>query len=231
MGTEEKSEKREAPLLFPSEDSEQRKGRTALLVPPGMRHSIGDYCSRYDQYLRMVSHEAVGSFNPWLIAERSVNVPCHEGSPTLSLLKCYPTDRLGKDWPRSHAFGLGVPVVAFGLVARFLCERPLPREKRLWSSLGDVAKGACCGLPSLGRAGLSCGRREGSSTREHSPGSEAVWSRSLQGWTDGRACSSRPSGFATCSLALLLPRSFRGVRKHSPAAAKFLKNRLDFFLM
>ncbi|XP_006100727.1 protein moonraker isoform X1 [Myotis lucifugus] len=69
MGTEEKSEKREAPLLFPSEDSEQRKGRTALLVPPGMRRSIGDYCSRYDQYLRMVSHEAVGSFNPWLIAE------------------------------------------------------------------------------------------------------------------------------------------------------------------
>ncbi|EPQ03151.1 Putative protein KIAA0753 [Myotis brandtii] len=69
VGTEEKSEKREAPLLFPSEDSEQRKDRTALLVPPGMRRSIGDYCSRYDQYLRMVSHEAVGSFNPWLIAE------------------------------------------------------------------------------------------------------------------------------------------------------------------
>lgn len=68
-GTEEKSEKREAPLLFPSEDSEQRKDQTALLVPPGMRRSIGDYCSRYDQYLRMVSHEAVGSFNPWLIAE------------------------------------------------------------------------------------------------------------------------------------------------------------------
>ncbi|XP_045442609.1 protein moonraker isoform X2 [Pipistrellus kuhlii] len=68
-GPEEKSEEREAPLLFPSEDSEQRKDRTALLVPPGMRRSIGDYCSRYDQYLRMVSHEAVGSFNPWLIAE------------------------------------------------------------------------------------------------------------------------------------------------------------------
>ncbi|CAK6437808.1 unnamed protein product [Pipistrellus nathusii] len=68
-GPEEKSEKREAPLLFPSEDSEQRKDRIALLVPPGMRRSIGDYCSRYDQYLRMVSHEAVGSFNPWLIAE------------------------------------------------------------------------------------------------------------------------------------------------------------------
>lgn len=69
VGTEEKSEKREAPLLSPSEDSEQRKGRTALCVPPGMRRSIGDYCSRFERYLRMVSHEAVGSFNPWLIAE------------------------------------------------------------------------------------------------------------------------------------------------------------------
>lgn len=72
MGTEEKSEKREAHPLSLSEDSGQRKGRTALLVPPAMRRSIGDYCSRYERYLRMVSHEAVGSFNPWLIAERSV---------------------------------------------------------------------------------------------------------------------------------------------------------------
>lgn len=121
VATEEKSEKREAPLLFPSEDAEQRKDWTALSVPPGMRRSIGDYCSRYDQYLRMVSHEAVGSFNPWLIAERSVKVPCHvpnvtdgeagQGQATVS--RC--------------AFGLGLPVAAFGLVARFLGERPLPR--------------------------------------------------------------------------------------------------------
>ncbi|XP_066119041.1 protein moonraker isoform X1 [Saccopteryx bilineata] len=69
VGTEEKSGEREAPLLSLSEDSEQRKGRTALFVPPGMRRSIGDYCSRYEQYLRMISHEAVDSFNPWLIAE------------------------------------------------------------------------------------------------------------------------------------------------------------------
>lgn len=69
VGTEEKSEKREAHPLSLSEDSGQRKGRTALLVPPAMRRSIGDYCSRYERYLRMVSHEAVGSFNPWLIAE------------------------------------------------------------------------------------------------------------------------------------------------------------------
>nr|XP_045054817.2 protein moonraker isoform X2 [Desmodus rotundus] len=69
VGTEEKSEKREAPLVVLSEDSEPRKGRAALSVPAGMRHSIGDYCSRYERYLRMVSHEAVGPFNPWLVAE------------------------------------------------------------------------------------------------------------------------------------------------------------------
>ena len=72
VGTEQKSEKREAPLVVLSEDSEPRKGRAALSVPAGMRRSIGDYCSRYERYLRMVSHEAVGPFNPWLVAERSV---------------------------------------------------------------------------------------------------------------------------------------------------------------
>ncbi|XP_065388708.1 protein moonraker isoform X4 [Macaca fascicularis] len=70
VGTEEGSEKREAPLLSLAEDSQQKEGRAPLFVPPGMRHSIGDYCSRFEQYLRIVSHEAVGSFNPWLIAER-----------------------------------------------------------------------------------------------------------------------------------------------------------------
>ncbi|XP_035889118.1 protein moonraker isoform X4 [Phyllostomus discolor] len=69
VGTEEKLEKKEPPLVTVPEDSEPRKGRAALFVPAGMRHRIGDYCSRYEQYLRMVSHEAVGSFNPWLIAE------------------------------------------------------------------------------------------------------------------------------------------------------------------
>lgn len=69
VGAEDKSEKREPPLVAHSEDSELRKGRAALLVPASMRRRIGDYCSRYERYLRMVSHEAVGFFNPWLIAE------------------------------------------------------------------------------------------------------------------------------------------------------------------
>ncbi|KAJ8783805.1 hypothetical protein J1605_008848 [Eschrichtius robustus] len=69
VGTEERPEKRETPLLSLSEGAQQRKGRAALFVPRGMRHSIGDYCRRFEQYLRVIAHEAVGSFNPWLIAE------------------------------------------------------------------------------------------------------------------------------------------------------------------
>lgn len=71
MGTEERSDRREAPLLS-IEDTQHKKGQVALIVPQNMQRNISDYCSRFEQYLRMVSHEAVGSFNPWLIAERSV---------------------------------------------------------------------------------------------------------------------------------------------------------------
>lgn len=73
--TEEEPEKREAPFSSVGEDLHQKEGRTPLFVPPGMRHSIGDYCSQFEQFLRIISHEAVGSFNPWLIAERSVKFP------------------------------------------------------------------------------------------------------------------------------------------------------------
>ncbi|XP_023412097.1 protein moonraker isoform X2 [Loxodonta africana] len=69
--TEERLKKREAPLLSLPEAALQKEGRALLSIPPAMLHSIGDYCSRFEQYLRMVSHEAVGSFNPWLIAERA----------------------------------------------------------------------------------------------------------------------------------------------------------------
>ncbi|XP_004376294.1 protein moonraker isoform X1 [Trichechus manatus latirostris] len=69
VGTEERVKKREAPLLTLPEDAQQKGGRALLFIPPAMLHSIGDYCSRFEQYLRMISHEAVGSFNPWLIAE------------------------------------------------------------------------------------------------------------------------------------------------------------------
>lgn len=72
VGTEEESERREACFPSAGEDLQQKEGRTPLFVPPRMRHSIGDYCSRFEQFLRIISHEAIGSFNPWLIAERLV---------------------------------------------------------------------------------------------------------------------------------------------------------------
>lgn len=68
----EESEKREAPCPPIPEEPLRREGRTALLVPPGCRRSIHDYCSRFEQHLRVIAHEAVGAFNPWLMAERSV---------------------------------------------------------------------------------------------------------------------------------------------------------------
>lgn len=72
MGTDEGPEKRGAPLVPLPEESPQKEGRVALRVPPGLRHSISDYCSRFEKYLRLVAHEAVGAFDPWLMAERSV---------------------------------------------------------------------------------------------------------------------------------------------------------------
>ncbi|XP_059763383.1 protein moonraker isoform X1 [Balaenoptera ricei] len=69
VGTEERPEKRETPPRSLSEGAQQREGRAALFVPRGMRRSISDYCRRFEQYLRVVAHEAVGAFNPWLIAE------------------------------------------------------------------------------------------------------------------------------------------------------------------
>ncbi|CAO2644031.1 Protein moonraker, partial [Lemmus lemmus] len=69
VGAEEESERREARFPSTGEGLQQKEGRTPLFVPPQMRHSIGDYCSRFEQFLRIISHEAIGSFNPWLIAE------------------------------------------------------------------------------------------------------------------------------------------------------------------
>lgn len=88
MGTDERSEKSGVPLAPLPEECPQKDGRTALHVPPGLRHSIGDYCSRFERYLRLVAHEAVGTFNPWLLAERSVRcrgcaggARCRAGAP------------------------------------------------------------------------------------------------------------------------------------------------------
>ncbi|XP_051965801.1 protein moonraker [Xyrauchen texanus] len=47
----------------------ERTGGVYLSVPPSMQRSIHKYREDHDAFLRLVSHEAVGSFNPWAIAD------------------------------------------------------------------------------------------------------------------------------------------------------------------
>uniref|UniRef100_UPI00398EDC72 protein moonraker isoform X2 n=1 Tax=Pristiophorus japonicus TaxID=55135 RepID=UPI00398EDC72 len=49
--------------------SRKKRGGTALSLPQKMVQSILNYRERFDQHLKMISHEAVGNFNPWLITE------------------------------------------------------------------------------------------------------------------------------------------------------------------
>lgn len=53
---------------FPSQVEKKRGIR--LTVPSSMQSNIQKYREDYDSYLRLVSHDAVGSFNPWAVAER-----------------------------------------------------------------------------------------------------------------------------------------------------------------
>ncbi|KAM6048803.1 protein moonraker isoform 5-T8 [Theristicus caerulescens] len=50
-------------------NSLQKECYVSLSVPKRMLQSILDYNSRYKHHLKLISHEAVGSFNPWQIAE------------------------------------------------------------------------------------------------------------------------------------------------------------------
>ncbi|KAM6242072.1 protein moonraker isoform 3-T3 [Porphyrio hochstetteri] len=50
-------------------NSPQKDCYVSLSVPKHMLHSILDYNTRYNHHLKLISHEAVGSFNPWQIAE------------------------------------------------------------------------------------------------------------------------------------------------------------------
>lgn len=57
--------------LQPSASSApQPKGGTFISVPQHVLQSVRDYGARYEQHLQCLSHEEVGSFNPWLIAQR-----------------------------------------------------------------------------------------------------------------------------------------------------------------
>ncbi|NXM79107.1 MOONR protein, partial [Serilophus lunatus] len=49
-------------------NSLQKAYSVLLSVPSNMLQSILDYNSRYKHHLKLISHEVVGSFNPWQIA-------------------------------------------------------------------------------------------------------------------------------------------------------------------
>ncbi|XP_041728974.1 protein moonraker isoform X5 [Coregonus clupeaformis] len=53
---------------FPA-PGERRGEGTRLSVPASMQRSIQQYRQDHEAYLRLVAHEAVGSFNPWAIAD------------------------------------------------------------------------------------------------------------------------------------------------------------------
>lgn len=57
-------------------NSLQQTYSVSLSVPSDVLQSILDYNSRYKQRLKLISHEVVGSFDPWQIAERYMNCVC-----------------------------------------------------------------------------------------------------------------------------------------------------------
>ncbi|KAM6315672.1 protein moonraker isoform 1-T3 [Podargus strigoides] len=52
-----------------TQNSLQKECYVCLSVPEHMLQSILDYNRRYEHHLKLISHEAVGNFNPWQIAE------------------------------------------------------------------------------------------------------------------------------------------------------------------
>ncbi|XP_043850373.1 protein moonraker isoform X2 [Dromiciops gliroides] len=69
LDMEERGEKR-APLRPASSAAPQQpEGSILLSVPREMLRSLGDYGDSYQQHLRTISHESVGTFNPWIIVE------------------------------------------------------------------------------------------------------------------------------------------------------------------
>uniref|UniRef100_A0A8C8EEE9 KIAA0753 n=1 Tax=Otus sunia TaxID=257818 RepID=A0A8C8EEE9_9STRI len=52
-----------------TQNSLRKECSVCVSVPEHMLQSILDYSSRYKHHLKLISHEAVGSFNPWQIAE------------------------------------------------------------------------------------------------------------------------------------------------------------------
>ncbi|KAM5181356.1 protein moonraker [Mantella aurantiaca] len=60
---------RSPPHHFIQHPTSQDKGFIPISVPHQMLQSIQNYRERFDRHLRLTSHEEVGAFNPWHIAE------------------------------------------------------------------------------------------------------------------------------------------------------------------
>ncbi|KFV20759.1 Uncharacterized protein KIAA0753, partial [Tauraco erythrolophus] len=65
---EEKFQTRNDLLQPLTRNSLQKECYVSVSVPTHMLQSILDYNSRYKHHLKLISHEVVGSFNPWQIA-------------------------------------------------------------------------------------------------------------------------------------------------------------------
>ncbi|XP_072099161.1 protein moonraker isoform X2 [Mobula birostris] len=70
-----------ASLLEPlvQEPSKEKGSGIVLSIPQKMVQNILNYCERFNLYLKMISHEAVGNFNPWLIAKSLAEELMEEG--------------------------------------------------------------------------------------------------------------------------------------------------------
>ncbi|KAM9318094.1 protein moonraker isoform 2-T2 [Pholidichthys leucotaenia] len=69
--TEEASQDQQQPIgstVFPC--PADRSIRTVLSVPGSMLRNIRQYREDYNSYLRIVTHKAIGSLNPWAVADR-----------------------------------------------------------------------------------------------------------------------------------------------------------------
>lgn len=72
MDMEERGDKGGPLRPVPSAAPQQPEGTILLSVPREVLQDLSDYRDSYQQYLRTISHESIGSFNPWIIVERSV---------------------------------------------------------------------------------------------------------------------------------------------------------------
>jgi len=70
--TQEASQEEQQPTtisVFGGSAQKSKSRGTVISVPASMLRNIRRYQDNYDAYLRAVAHEAIGSFNPWAVAD------------------------------------------------------------------------------------------------------------------------------------------------------------------